>query len=37
MKCPVCNSENITLYQGWFGKYYCKDCEYVGVVVLEEE
>ena len=37
-KCPKCKSLNITLYMGGkFGKYQCKNCGYVGVIVLEEE
>jgi transposase-like protein len=38
MKCPECGSENIVLdTAGHTGKYKCKDCGYVGVVVIEEE
>jgi len=35
--CPQCESENITLYMGGqFGKYQCKDCGYVGPLILEK-
>ena len=35
--CPVCKSEEINFYMGGqFGKYECKDCGYVGVIVLEK-
>ena len=37
-KCPVCKSKNITTYMGaQFGKYYCKKCGYIGVLILEED
>ena len=35
--CPKCKSSNITLYMGGkFGKYICKDCGYVGPLVIEK-
>ena len=38
LKCPSFKSENITHYMGaQFGKYQCKDCGYVGVIVIEDE
>lgn len=37
LKCPSCKSEEVTLYMGaHFGKYLCKKCGYVGVLVIEE-
>lgn len=37
-KCPLCKSKNITTYMGaQFGKYYCKKCNYIGVLILEED
>lgn len=37
MICPKCKSEKITLYMGGqFGKYECKDCEYIGPLIIEE-
>jgi predicted Zn-ribbon and HTH transcriptional regulator len=37
-KCPQCKSKNIDLYMGGqFGKYQCKDCGYVGAIVIEED
>ncbi len=37
-KCPKCKSKNITLHMaGMSGKYKCKDCFYVGPLILEEE
>ena len=36
-KCPICKSSKITNYMGaQFGKYECKKCGYVGVLILEE-
>lgn len=36
-KCPVCRSTNITLHLGGqAGKYWCKDCDYIGSLILEE-
>ena len=38
LKCPVCKTSTITQYMGaQFGKYFCKKCEYVGALVLEED
>jgi transposase-like protein len=35
--CPVCESENIILDAGGnTGKYSCKDCNYIGVLILEK-
>jgi len=37
-KCPSCGSTNITLNVGGeLGKYECKDCSYVGPLIIEEE
>ncbi|MFH1376152.1 MAG: hypothetical protein ABIH25_00795 [Candidatus Woesearchaeota archaeon] len=37
-KCPICKSTNITLYMGGqFGKYQCKDCDYIGTIIIEED
>lgn len=37
LKCPVCKSEEITLYMGaQFGKYMCKKCKYIGPLILDE-
>lgn len=36
--CPKCKSKDITLYMGgYFGKYKCKECGYLGVLVIEED
>jgi hypothetical protein len=36
LKCPVCQSEEITTYMGGqFGKYICKKCGYIGPLVIE--
>ncbi len=36
-KCPMCRKDGMTLYMGFqFGKYICKDCGYVGSLVIEE-
>jgi len=36
MKCPVCGSENMMLDSaGHTGKYRCKDCGYIGPIVIE--
>lgn len=36
--CPKCKSSNITLDMGGYsGKYICKDCGYVGALVLEKD
>ncbi len=36
--CPVCNSRNVTYYIGGeLGyQYRCKDCGYIGALVIEE-
>jgi transposase-like protein len=35
--CPKCKSSNITLFiGGQTGQYKCKDCGYVGVLVIEK-
>lgn len=37
-KCPLCKRAALTNYLGGqFGKYQCKNCGYVGVLVVEEE
>jgi transposase-like protein len=37
-KCPACGSRDITLDTGGqTGKWRCKKCGYVGVLVLEED
>ncbi|MBO8178866.1 MAG: TFIIB-type zinc ribbon-containing protein [Archaeoglobus sp.] len=34
--CPVCKSKDVELDAGGYtGKYYCKNCGYVGSFVLE--
>lgn len=34
--CPVCKSRDVELDTGGYtGKYYCKNCGYVGSYVLE--
>jgi len=37
--CPVCHSKNVTIYMGAVTgmRYQCKDCDYIGVLVIEEE
>ncbi|GEM_PF-1681244 len=36
-KCPVCGSTDIVLnLGGQTGKYECKNCGYIGVLILEE-
>ena len=38
LKCPSCKRAAITPYMGaQFGKYQCKKCGYIGVLVIEEE
>jgi len=38
LKCPHCKSHNITLDTGGqTGKYICKDCGYIGGLVIEED
>ena len=35
--CPICKSEAIILdAAGHTGKYRCKDCNYIGVLILEK-
>jgi len=37
-KCPKCKSTNIELQIGGFtGMYQCKDCGYIGSLVIEED
>ena len=37
-KCPKCKQAALTQYMGaLFGKYKCKQCGYIGVLVIEEE
>lgn len=37
-KCPMCKSKNVTLYMGGiFGKFRCKDCTYLGPMIIEED
>ncbi len=37
LKCPVCKSEKVVEYMGaQFGKWQCKKCGYIGVLVIEE-
>ncbi len=37
-KCPVCKSHNVTFdLGGQTGKYLCKDCSYLGSLIIEEE
>jgi len=37
-KCPKCKKAGLVLYMGGlFGKYKCKHCGYVGVLVIEED
>lgn len=36
-QCPSCKSQSITLYMGFsFGKYFCKQCGYIGPMLLEK-
>lgn len=38
LKCPNCRSENIAFQSGGItGMYECKDCGYMGPLVLEVE
>ena len=38
IRCPKCNSADITHYMGaQFGKYECKKCGYIGVIVIEKD
>jgi transposase-like protein len=35
--CPICKSDAIILdAAGHTGKYKCKDCKYIGVLILEK-
>ena len=37
LKCPSCKSQEMSYYMGaQFGKYECKECGYVGVIVIED-
>jgi len=37
-RCPVCKKINIMLdLGGQTGKYRCKDCGYVGALIIEED
>jgi len=37
-KCPKCKSKNIWLDTGGItGKYKCKDCGYVGSLIISED
>lgn len=37
LTCPICKRSNLELYMGGqFGKYQCKNCGYVGSLVLEK-
>lgn len=37
-KCPVCKSTDITLDTGGqTGKWRCKRCGYIGVLIVEED
>ncbi len=37
-KCPNCGSTDVTLYLGGqFGTYICKNCGYIGPLILEED
>lgn len=37
IRCPQCNSTDVTYYMGaQFGKYQCKGCGYVGVIIIEK-
>ncbi|MBW3012917.1 hypothetical protein KY340_01810 [Candidatus Woesearchaeota archaeon] len=37
-RCPVCKSTDVMFYMGGqFGQYKCKNCGYVGALVIEEE
>lgn len=39
LKCPKCGSTNIIPEAGFVTgyKYHCKDCNYVGVLIIEED
>ena len=37
IRCPQCNSTDVTYYMGaQFGKYQCKLCNYIGVIIVEK-
>ncbi|VVB94301.1 Uncharacterised protein [uncultured archaeon] len=38
LMCPVCNSSNVVYYMGGeLGyQYRCKDCGYIGAIILEK-
>ena len=37
-KCPKCGSEDISTYLGGqTGQYECKNCGYLGAMIIEEE
>jgi predicted RNA-binding Zn-ribbon protein involved in translation (DUF1610 family) len=37
-KCPKCGSKNIVFHAAAHtGKYECKDCGYIGTLIIEEE
>lgn len=37
--CPICHSQNVTIYMGATTgiRYQCKDCGYIGVLIVEKE
>lgn len=38
LKCPHCKSSNVTLDTGGqTGKYICKDCNYIGGLIIEKK
>ena len=38
LKCPSCKKDAVTPYMGGqFGKYICKNCGYIGALVIEED
>ena len=37
LKCPSCKSTDVTPYMGFqFGKYLCKQCGYIGNLIIED-
>jgi len=37
-KCPKCGSKNLTFDNGGLIELYkCKDCDYIGVLVIEDD
>ena len=37
-KCPKCKSTNVVFHAaGHTGLYECKDCKYIGPLILEED